>query len=65
MKRTTVVLNDQDEEVLKKVTEKLGTSDMEAIRRSLRAMALLLELEEQEPVVVLREHGQDIRLMPL
>lgn len=53
-KRTTIVLDPEDEELLDSISKRLRTSDTEAIRRAIRAFAYLLDVADQEGAVVIR-----------
>jgi hypothetical protein len=65
-KRTTVVLSEEDCRALESVAAGLKTtSEMEAIRRSLRVMARLLELQADEPLIIKRSKDLDIQLVLL
>ena len=56
-RRTTVLLRVEDTENLKQVAGVLGTTDTEAIRRSLRLMRELLAWERDEGGKILLEKG--------
>ena len=53
-KRTTVILNSEDQELLDKITHRLRGSETESIRRAIRAFAYLLDVADEEGAAVIR-----------
>ena len=60
MKRTTVVLDDRDQAMLHELCQVLRTSEMEAVRRSIR---LAIQVLTWEGEVVLRLGNEEKYLM--
>lgn len=58
MKRTTVILSDQDQEALSNISDKLQCSEMEAIRRSLRlANTLVGSIHAGAELIIVSKEG--------
>ena len=53
-KRTTVILESEDEALLASIKARLRTSEATAMRRSIRAMAHLLDVLDAEGEVVIQ-----------
>ena len=53
-KRTTIILDGEDQELLDKITERLRGSETDSVRRAIRAFAYLLTVADEEGAAVIR-----------
>lgn len=65
-KRTTVVLEESDQDDLEVIARRLRISDMESFRRSLRITAKLLSMSEEDgELLLVRPSGEQVMLVIL